>query len=557
MAVFALMAIYLDPTEPVRYVALTYALLAGYALYSLAVIVPSSFEVVLPARFAILLHAIDLAFAGAITLFTEGPNSPFFAFFVLNLLTAAFSWGFLGTLVTAAIGVGMLWAQMLVLGSPAAITGGLVEGTYDLNRAIMRTTYLLIIGALAGVLGEYQQQFQREQRILAWLLSRSRVPRTKRGHMNEILERVVHALDAGAVTCVLEASATGQLLKWTARRLPGGLGVKVALSHVDPADREMYLFGPVGYSFYVDSGRWWRPPRRRVLDWHGRRASRDAIIVPHASMMQRAADSMLCVSVPVSDEWLCRVFVSNPAISLDPQRLLEFAHRAAADVATATYNTYLLLQMRLRAEADERARLARELHDGLTQSLIGAEIQLEVLRQQADDQAPAVGSGLTRVRDILRTEILNLRDLVRHTHVSDIKPSNLKDYLTELTDKFQRDTGITTRFLCDLKPAELRVSSRASRELAQIVREALANIRKHSGARQALVSLTAADGLVSLIIDDNGRGFPFAGRHTQAELDRLRRGPLVIKERIRSIGGELTLESTPDLGSRLHITLPV
>jgi len=125
-----------------------------------------------------------------------------------------------------------------------------------------------------------------------------------------------------------------------------------------------------------------------------------------------------------------------------------------------------------------------------------------------------------------------------------------------MIDAFQRDTGISTRFLCDLKPNELPVSSRASRELAQIVREALANIRKHSGARNIVVSLGAADGRLTLIIDDNGRGFPFSGRYSHEDLDRLRKGPLVIKARVRSIGGELTVESNPELGSRLQITLP-
>jgi signal transduction histidine kinase len=62
--------------------------------------------------------------------------------------------------------------------------------------------------------------------------------------------------------------------------------------------------------------------------------------------------------------------------------------------------------------------------------------------------------------------------------------------------------------------------------------------------------------LWKLVIDDDGHGFPFAGRFTLTELDEYRRGPTVIKERVRAIGGDLVIESTPGHGSRLEITIP-
>jgi len=82
------------------------------------------------------------------------------------------------------------------------------------------------------------------------------------------------------------------------------------------------------------------------------------------------------------------------------------------------------------------------------------------------------------------------------------------------------------------------------------------NVRKHSGARHVLVRFAAQDGTWRLVIDDDGHGFDFSGRLSQAELDAARKGPLVIKERVRSIGGELAIESHPGQGTRLEITLP-
>jgi len=57
-------------------------------------------------------------------------------------------------------------------------------------------------------------------------------------------------------------------------------------------------------------------------------------------------------------------------------------------------------------------------------------------------------------------------------------------------------------------------------------------------------------------VDDDGRGFEFAGRRSQAELDLERKGPVIIKERIRSIGGTLAIESNPGRGARLEISVP-
>ena len=94
------------------------------------------------------------------------------------------------------------------------------------------------------------------------------------------------------------------------------------------------------------------------------------------------------------------------------------------------------------------------------------------------------------------------------------------------------------------------------RELARVVQEGLVNIRKHSGAHSALVSFAAQNGSWKLVINDDGKGFPFAGRFHLSELDDFRRGPTVIKERIRAVGGDLLIESTPGRGSRLEITVP-
>jgi signal transduction histidine kinase len=123
-----------------------------------------------------------------------------------------------------------------------------------------------------------------------------------------------------------------------------------------------------------------------------------------------------------------------------------------------------------------------------------------------------------------------------------------------MVDKFQRDTGISSRFISTLQ--EISLPPRVCAQLARIVQEALANARKHSGARKVLVQLGQHDGRFRLAIDDDGCGFDFSGRLTLTELDAIRKGPLAIKERVRTIGAELVVESVPGEGARLEVSLP-
>ena len=103
---------------------------------------------------------------------------------------------------------------------------------------------------------------------------------------------------------------------------------------------------------------------------------------------------------------------------------------------------------------------------------------------------------------------------------------------------------------------EVNLPSLVCRELARIVQEALVNVRKHSGAKQVIVQLIEIGGKWELIVEDDGAGFPFAGKILQAEMDSTGRVPAIIRERVRLIQGELTIESKPGRGARIEILVP-
>jgi signal transduction histidine kinase len=198
--------------------------------------------------------------------------------------------------------------------------------------------------------------------------------------------------------------------------------------------------------------------------------------------------------------------------------------------------------------------VARELHDGVIQSLIGLEMQVDVLRRQALAKTSQHAGALTHIQALLRHEIITVRELMEQMKPMDVGPGELLEHLAQAVDKFSRETGIAARFVSELDDVSL--SPRTCSEVARIVQEALINVRRHSGAQHVIVALRREDGHWVLSIDDDGKGFGFAGRLNQHELDIGRKGPVVIKERVRAAGGEMEIESFPDQGSRLEIRLP-
>jgi signal transduction histidine kinase len=136
----------------------------------------------------------------------------------------------------------------------------------------------------------------------------------------------------------------------------------------------------------------------------------------------------------------------------------------------------------------------------------------------------------------------------------DVDSRRLPGFIRDTVERFQRETGIFARFVAEVEDPQ--IPRHVCRELARIVQEALVNVRKHSQAKQVLVRLGLRNDRWSLIIEDDGAGFPFSGRLSQSELDSLGKGPVVIRERVRLIEGELTVESSPGQGSRLEISVP-
>jgi two-component system nitrate/nitrite sensor histidine kinase NarX len=221
-------------------------------------------------------------------------------------------------------------------------------------------------------------------------------------------------------------------------------------------------------------------------------------------------------------------------------------------IGPALCSLEVLGRLRSHVGAAERGRIAREIHDGIIQALIGLEMQIHVWRRKSSTDA-ATASKLEHIQIALRTQVLELRELIQTMKTASVDPKHVLGDLALMVERFQRETGITAHFVSEVD--ELTLTPRVCEEIVRIVQEALVNVRKHSGAQHVVVRVRASAGSWMFEVDDDGRGFGFAGRRSQDDLDRERKGPVLIKERVRSIGGQLAVQSDPGLGARLEISV--
>ncbi len=553
LAVASLFAIWLDATEPSRFATLAYSLFAVYAFYSVILLIFIRQVKEVKPSFCLAVHAVDVLWPALISFFTTGPSSPFFIFYVFVLLEAAYRWGFLETLQTAEAAVALFLVQgVLMVGGPRVLRQ-LMGGEFELNRFIVRAVYLLIIGYLLGYLGEQERRLRLEDSATARIVGKVQTELSFRSALRTVLDEILRLTGSRRALLVVRNTRTEQAFLWEGVRDGGRADTSLFASELEPSQRQAYLIDPPGPVLVA------RRPEGKALDLvvlgeDGRRLRDVAWSPPESFVATYPFQSLLLLQTAFGTEFTGHLQVLDPQLGDLPENVARFFLKLGRQVSPAIYNVFLLSRLRVKAGAMERARVARELHDGVIQSLISLEMQMDVLRRRETPSPEPLRQELGHFQKLLHDEVLNLRELMQQMRPLDLGPRQFLDFLAGTVDRFRQDTGISARFVCNLD--EVSLSPRVCNELARILQESLVNIRKHSQARNVLVAFDSQGGFWKLVVDDDGKGFDFSGRRELTDLDAARQGPMVIKERVRSIGGQLVVESRPGKGARLEVLCP-
>jgi signal transduction histidine kinase len=522
LASSSLLAIWLDPAQPERHAAVTYGLMAVYVAYSLGLA-----GLVWSARVPRILnplasHGLDLIAFSLFIFLTEGPpTSPFFVYFIFSILCATLRWGWRGTLWTS------LFSLAVFLGM--GVFGGRVLDDERLNRFIIRSVYLSVVATMLGYLGAYEQQLRREVAKLAGWPRRS--PREARDVLAEALEYAADVMTAPRVLMVWEESEEPWVhrvcwssdLAWE-REAPGAIEPVVARA---VADRPFVC---------LDAAAPEAPLHPRIQKEY---AVRGVLGVP------LKGDAL--------HGWL--FFLDRRRMTADD---LVVGALVAQQVTARLEHFYLLQRLQQSAVMEERVRLARDLHDGLLQSLAGTALQLHTLQRTLGEQPREALARLQDLQTLIVSEQRHLRSFIRELRPAALLPSvgeqTLAASLRNLAHRIERHWGLRVDLVVtelDRGEAEL-----LGYDIAHIVHEALVNAARHGGGSSARVEVGVREHQVTIVVADNGRGFGFQGRFDLPALNRLNVGPVTLKERVASLGGTLTIDSG-SAGARLEIAVPV
>ncbi len=419
------------------------------------------------------------------------------------------------------------------------------EAGVDVYRLIIRVVYLGVIAVLLGYLGAHEERTRREiSGLAAW-------PQPLR----ERLEPAVRALLAHAAR-VLEAPHV--LLAWVEREEPwlylaSWRDGKLAWERESPADLEPLVAAPVGEGSFLCPAAGeppvtlYRTPSG-LARWRG-----DPL---HRELRQRFGP------VPVAGVRLRSESIEGDLLSLGKRGMtsddLLLAEAVGGMVAARLDSVYLAKSLAEGAADEERIRLARDLHDGVLQSLTGVGLRLEAVRRLLEDGGDGAVGRVEELQRLLALEQRDLRFFIRELRPQPVTSSGESPGLARQVAELVHRLELEWRLKVELEMGDLEggLPEGLAREIYHIVREAMVNAVRHGEASVVRVAIRAQGGRVTITVADNGSGFPVEGSFSHAELVGRSLGPRTLCERVAALDGAVALD-TSRAGARLEILLPL
>ena len=220
-------------------------------------------------------------------------------------------------------------------------------------------------------------------------------------------------------------------------------------------------------------------------------------------------------------------------------------------IGVAIENAQLYARTRELAVLEERGLIAREIHDGIAQSLAYLNLETKKLEDLLRIQTPGPAlAELDEIRQVIKDTYDDVRELLVEFRTKFKEGERFIEAVSRYAQEFSRRSGLRVRI--DHAPELPPLSPSAKVQLFRVVQEGLSNVRKHAEAREISVTVSDGAGVFEIRIRDDGRGFnpqSIAGMRQHMGLE-------IMRDRIASLGGTLRIESEPGRGTLLVITVP-
>jgi signal transduction histidine kinase len=521
-------------------------LLFSFLAYSLIIALVLRVQSQANSYFHIGIHYIDILWTTNLILLVQWPSMSFALFFFM-MASAAGRWGFWEAQLT-----NLIFCAQLVMGIVV----------YNLNLP-----YLAHYENISGIMPEVLIYFAMA--FIVGLLAEVKSVRSERYAIANILQGL-H--DGSAFEPALRSASTAGLQLYGATQILVAIHERsrkrsslfritnaqrtLVSSELGASELPQYFFPCSANSWRVANLTHYSQPHFRYDILEGGRITRkgEGFAIPDSFLAAHPFRLLLAASLSFEDDVTTRLYVIDPEPLLGGRAGLRFLERALSKIAPLLHNLFLVSKLKTKAEAAAGGRMARNIHDGIIQSLCLINQQLEELRAHAGDAFANGADPLASIQQTVMREIADLRKLTEEMRSLEIDSSRLLGYLAGLTMKFHLEHGIAARFVPEVD--EVHLPQHTCVELARIAQEALINVHKHSRASEVLVRFGRRNGDWVLHVADNGCGFGFAGRLTHEELQASGRGPIVIMERAHGINAKVNIECFENGGSCLEIALP-
>ena len=236
----------------------------------------------------------------------------------------------------------------------------------------------------------------------------------------------------------------------------------------------------------------------------------------------------------------------------------ELADLLAAQAGPLLETARLQEQRRSHAGADERRRIAAELHDGLIQTLASIDLRLltsgELWRGQ---RWVPLGEELQALKALAEEALVEARGAVNELAPAHLRQEGLTAYLEDLVRQFQERAAVPVAASIDLAEAGTgRVPEPTALLLIGLLREGLNNVRKHAQARQVTLAVARSGDQIAFQLTDDGVGLHPEGRSSLPASTR-HYGLAYLRERVASSGGQMQVTSRPGEGTVIEARLPL
>lgn len=275
---------------------------------------------------------------------------------------------------------------------------------------------------------------------------------------------------------------------------------------------------------------------------------RDITERKNAEREQRRIDVLTASNVTLKQEIVQRQAVEE-ALHQTQQEQVRLLAQSQKQEESLRNLSYRMLQV----QEEERKRISRELHDIISQTLIGINISITILAK-----GDPAGLPSNFQRKIAKTQRIVEEAVDRiHQFALELRPAMLDDLglipaLNSFLEGFMKETGIHSSLSVFAGIEQANDETRTA--LFRVAQEALANVALHSRASHVTVRITSLDGAIQMEIRDDGKGYDVAGGSSSGRKNRL--GLIGMKERIEMVGGRFHVESVPGQGTTVRVVIP-